>query len=151
MEHWSKKQKRCSGKFTSDKQLRKITRAKKGIRPRKAITDVADVVEPNIPDSEINFKGRRIVDIDIMAKNLFCRQCSQRIFLENISNEKRHGALSTFQIKCLQCHAVTNVISGKTHEVPTGLSTPSKPESSPLKPVIHSDTNEMLILGIYSC
>ena len=54
MEHWSKKQIRLNGgQFGTEKKLRKLQRAKKGIRSEKAV----DAVKPDI---EVNFKGRRI-------------------------------------------------------------------------------------------
>lgn len=98
---------------------------------------------------ECKFKARRLVEINVIAEELFCSKCPERIYLENIENEKLHHGMSIFQIKCLKCLAVTDVHTGKTHEVPAELVPASEPRSSTKKSVTHSDTTEMLILGIF--
>lgn len=145
MKHWSNKQLRTAkGQFVSKKKLKMIDIGKKGIRPKVLIEkNIRGKNTYCLPDSEIEFKGRRIVDIEAIAKNLFCSRCSERIFLENISDEKRHGFLSTFKIKCLKCYAETDVKSSKEHEVPKELLPAEKSDEK----VIQSVIDEMAVLG----
>ncbi|KAK0071200.1 hypothetical protein PV325_013307, partial [Microctonus aethiopoides] len=65
----------------------------------------------------IVFHGRRIIDINYMGKQMFCRKCNKILSLEDIVHEKRVMLASMFDVKCRECGALTTVCSDKQHQV----------------------------------
>ena len=91
-------------------------------------------------ESEKRVSGRRLVDIDVLAKYLKCSSCDKTLSLSNIINEKRYWLNSIFSIKCESCHALNKVPTSKTREALT------------LKNGVNeyttvSDNNTMVVLG----
>ena len=69
-------------------------------------------VEGGLEDWRI---GRRIVELDVLAKNMFCNQCSMPLLLSNTVSEQRCGLGSILQICCQNgiCNALSPVETGK--------------------------------------
>lgn len=65
-------------------------------------------------------KGRRIVELDVLAKAMFCCQCRLPLHLSDTVGERKGGLGSHLFIQCSSsgCGAVTDVPTGKTG--PTG-------------------------------
>jgi len=66
-----------------------------------------------VPDC-VDVTGRRIVEIDHLAKQLYCNDCGKHLNLNNIVNEKRYGFGSVLMIEC-ECGSCNEVSTGKTH------------------------------------
>ncbi|XP_062576921.1 uncharacterized protein LOC134267321 isoform X2 [Saccostrea cucullata] len=61
-------------------------------------------------------KGRRIVELDHMAKQMNCWDCGHTLTLNNIVNERRQGFASNLTITC-ECGVLNEVTTGKSHRV----------------------------------
>ena len=59
--------------------------------------------------------GRRVVDVDILAKNLSCEVCGLSLSLTNITDEQRHGLGSYFHIRC-ECKHMNKIPTGTNHQ-----------------------------------
>lgn len=70
---------------------------------------------PPAPEKKFEVKGRRIVDMEELIKNLKCMKCNSLLHFENISNEVRAGMHSTFWIECHSCALLKKVDCGKTN------------------------------------
>lgn len=57
-------------------------------------------------------EGKRIVDLNVLASNLFCKNCNCDLKLKNIKDEKRTGLHSILSVMCDACKAVTKVETG---------------------------------------
>jgi len=64
--------------------------------------------------SKVTTVGRRIVEVETLAENLWCHRCDLRLSLKNISSEMRYGLASIFMVKCLSCNAYYSVKTGKS-------------------------------------
>ena len=71
----------------------------------------------NESDGVISLEGRRIIEIDYMAKHMFCLNCESPLLLCNITKEHRMGLGGWFVFKCSVCFAKTKVPMGKRHSI----------------------------------
>jgi hypothetical protein len=60
------------------------------------------------------FEGRRIVELDTLATNMYCHKCNAWLRLSDIVDEVIHGLASYLYIKC------TNAVCNHINLVPTG-------------------------------
>lgn len=102
---------RYKGRFISEKQKNKRL---KQIESGKSRIKIRDVDEN--PSSII--KGRHVVEIEVMAKALHCKNCQSILSLENIEKEIKKGLASIFQVRCKQCDIIISVPTGKEHKGP---------------------------------
>ena len=65
--------------------------------------------------------GRRIVEIDVLAKELVCVDCSELLHLKFIVDETRCGLGSFLYIQC-SCGVINKVPTGKTSKAKHGPS-----------------------------
>ena len=65
----------------------------------------------------VNIEGRRIVHIETLGKQLYCRICKSVLSLSKIVSEKQNGLASQFSVECDKCKAVTGVYTDKQHHV----------------------------------
>ncbi|XP_053594399.1 uncharacterized protein LOC128667606 [Microplitis demolitor] len=65
--------------------------------------------------------GRRIVEINTLAKELWCFKCDIPLSLKNIQSEKQFGLSNIFCIKCLSCCKIHEVHTNKHHTDHTQL------------------------------
>lgn len=67
-----------------------------------------------IPDDSWK-SGRRIVELDVLAKRMFCASCNTPLHLSNIESERRYGLGSILFIRCQNnvCWALNDVKTGK--------------------------------------
>ncbi|XP_043471058.1 uncharacterized protein LOC122504185 [Leptopilina heterotoma] len=77
----------------------------------KTVSNLQDVTK----STEI--EGRRIIHIETLANQLFCRKCESVLSLTKITKEIRVGLASKFYIECLSCKVVNEVCSDKQHDV----------------------------------
>ncbi|XP_043284646.1 uncharacterized protein [Venturia canescens] len=124
---------RLKGRFIKKKMLDKQLKFKKMRCEKKlSASDARDAITSKTTNIT---SGRRIVELDELAKNLKCCQCSQVLSLENIVNEKRMGLRSILTVRCQSCSSMTAVSTGKTHRVH------EKNEH------LHSDVNTKAVFG----
>lgn len=57
--------------------------------------------------------GRRVVELDVLAKLMYCVVCRTPLHLSNTEGEKRYGLASTLYIRCMNCHVLNDVHTGK--------------------------------------
>ncbi|KAK0074947.1 hypothetical protein PV326_012038, partial [Microctonus aethiopoides] len=60
-------------------------------------------------------EGRRIVQLKVLAENLYCKDCKNVLSLKDIQKEKQHGLASVFYVKCSDCQTVTGVHTDSQH------------------------------------
>lgn len=65
-------------------------------------------------DEESWKKGRRMIDLFYVAKQLFCRQCKEALALINSTSEKNMGYASHLFIRC-ECGQVNQIETSETH------------------------------------
>jgi hypothetical protein len=80
-------------------------------QPTENVENIAPVDEP-MPDFA---RGRRIVEIPVLAKYLWCGSCKECLSLENIIGESRRGLGSVFNVRCHKCLLINQVPTGKQH------------------------------------
>lgn len=81
-------------------------------------------------------EGRRIIEIEELAKNLVCCNCSEILNLKDIKTESRLGLHSILNIICEKCEIKTQVHTGKVTNDGDH---------------VYSDTNKTAILGKLFC
>ncbi|XP_057317953.1 uncharacterized protein LOC130662970 [Microplitis mediator] len=97
---------RYKGRFVKKKVLEKRT---------KAIVAMNNAKKLKTQSLKTVCRGRRIVELQELGKNLKCRLCSKVLSLEKITHEKRMGLNSILNVKCEDCNVITLVPTGKTH------------------------------------
>jgi RNase P subunit RPR2 len=60
--------------------------------------------------------GRRVVDIDVLCRELWCTTCNVPLHLGNRLSEKRSGLNSCFEVPCLQCKSNFKVNTSRGRE-----------------------------------
>lgn len=115
-------------------QLRYKGKFVKKINLDQKMKQIAARVKKSSEDAHPNLcQGLRILDLNLLGKNLKCHKCHQVLSLENIIREAHLGINSALTIKCLNCDTTKTVRTGKTHVTNTGLT--------------HSDVNSRAVLG----
>ena len=83
----------------------------------ESILNETSVGESITIDPEVCFdwrKGRRVVELSVLADKMFCVMCQTRLHLCDTINETKHGLGSILKIKC------TNSVCNATNSIPTG-------------------------------
>ncbi|KAK0078466.1 hypothetical protein PV326_009332, partial [Microctonus aethiopoides] len=76
----------------------------------------AESIEKKTDEKKYCIKeGRRIVQLKVLAENLYCKDCKNVLSLEDIQNEKQHGLASVFYVKYSDCQTVTGVHTDLQH------------------------------------
>ena len=57
--------------------------------------------------------GRRVVELDILARELWCSVCDIALSLRNSLREGRNGLLSEIDVQCDRCFQTYKVNTGK--------------------------------------
>lgn len=50
--------------------------------------------------------SRRVVEIDTLTSQLWCKNCDVALSFKNIVGEKKLGLASVFNVKCMQCQLI---------------------------------------------
>lgn len=130
---------RLKGKFIKQNQLERKKKCAEGLkRAREEVRNKKDDSESSFPA-----KGRRLVGIEFLSKQLKCDKCFEHLRLENMQKEQIRGVHYTFFITCTACLAVNRVESGKVHYVNESASKAAKHK----KKVRHNDTTTKVVLG----
>ena len=79
------------------------------------------VVKKKTAGQSLPLPGRRIVEIDIMAKRMYCDKCSDKLHFDQFESETLHGLGSVLTLRCA-CGAKNDVPTGKTHDSTSGHS-----------------------------
>ncbi|XP_066583761.1 uncharacterized protein [Prorops nasuta] len=93
------------GKFISDKCARKMemflssTEGKHGRRIKPSQIKINE----NNEDKENHCEGRRIIDVNKVAEDLWCNNCNSAISLRDIQVEKQYSIASKWLVKCQSC------------------------------------------------
>lgn len=99
----------ANGRFIKKKMLEKKLKSLSAMSEAKKRKSVE-----SMPKENKVCKGRRMVDIQELAKNLKCWQCSELLSLQRIVDERGTGLHSILIISCEKCDAKTSVPTGKT-------------------------------------
>ena len=123
---------RYKGKVMTKKQFkRRESQIESGKRRKKE-----PIQSDENEKSECIVKGRRIVELKVMAQNFYCSFCKEILSLDNTKKEIRKGLASMLTVSCIKCFPTTSLPTSKAHE---GTSGSSK----------QFDTNSKAILGKY--
>lgn len=96
---------------------------------QKTVSNLKDVTK------SIEIEGRRIIHVETLANQLFCRKYKSVLSLTKIIKEIRVDLASKFYIECLSCKLINEVCSDKQHDV----NNQNK----------HFDTNTKAVMGKY--
>lgn len=92
---------RCKlGKFTTKRKEERKENVRQSAKRRKR-----QVAEPE----GLCVEGRRVVELQQMAKNMWCATCVQPLSLRFIENEARIGLATILTIRCHNCLATFEV------------------------------------------
>lgn len=80
-------------------------------------------------------EGRRVIHVETLGEQLFCKSCKNLLGLQNIEVEERHGLASVFSIRCGNCKLLNKVASDKQHQI-------NSPDQS-----VHFDPNTKIAIG----
>ena len=83
---------------------------------QSVMTQTEDIYT-DIQDTSDRKVGRRIVEVDLLAKHLDkgCVMCSSPLQLSRIVHEKSYGLASLLHIRCSECHFVNSMPTEKRH------------------------------------
>ncbi|XP_077279100.1 uncharacterized protein LOC143906731 [Temnothorax americanus] len=96
------------GKFVTEKKYKCMKIRSENGKKRKKEPESSHIVE-----------GHRIIDIDHVAKNMYCSFCKERLHLEDITKEIVKGAASIFEVQYKNCLKKNTVKSGKEYTNPS--------------------------------
>ena len=60
--------------------------------------------------------SRRIVELSVLGRQLWCVACKEALSLEHIETEHRRGLGSILLVRCHKCSIVNTVCTDKRHE-----------------------------------
>ncbi|XP_066593220.1 uncharacterized protein [Prorops nasuta] len=100
---------RLKGRFATKKQILKKQKIVAAQKRRHS--------KPKSTEELFPVQGRRIVEIETIAKSLWCKSCKERLFLDKIESSKGHGVAETFIIRCEKCLLLNEVPTSKQHDV----------------------------------
>ena len=129
-------QTRYKGRFIKDKVLAQKEKCRKGLARKRdeqrnlQYDDKRDVI----------CDGRRIVDLNVLGKNLKCQKCQEILSLENMKSESRKGLHSIVAVQCQKCFIVTHVHTGTHHSV-------NEEAKRFLSDKVHNDVTTNAVLG----
>ncbi|XP_066582289.1 uncharacterized protein [Prorops nasuta] len=75
-------------------------------------------------------EGRRIVHLQTLGEQLFCKKCKCALSLLNIISEKHYGFASVFDVQCPQSKIVKKVATDKQHVSQTIRKVPENKETN---------------------
>jgi len=95
-----------------------VARAKNGRFAKKSEVKrretVSKVQKKKTEESEpVVEAGRRIMDLTILANDMWCRICNYPLHFKFLEKEVRRGLASIFHFRCPKCLEVTQVCSSK--------------------------------------
>ncbi|XP_063436090.1 uncharacterized protein LOC134717530 [Mytilus trossulus] len=61
-------------------------------------------------------EGRRVVELEVLAEQLFCNRCNTPLHLKDIVGEMRYGLGSLLEVACQICSGMKLVSTGKRNE-----------------------------------
>ncbi|OWF51678.1 hypothetical protein KP79_PYT06561 [Mizuhopecten yessoensis] len=61
-------------------------------------------------------EGRRVVELEVLAEQLFCNRCNTPLHLKDIVGEMRNGLGSLLEVVCRICSGMKLVSTGKRNE-----------------------------------
>jgi hypothetical protein len=102
-----------AGKFTKKSKLRWLenvivaNKRRKGVARRESKCGFTDSV-------------RRVVELDVLAEELWCNFCSEPLSLRNASSPSMSGLAALMQVRCMKCLAVFDVHTCKTKDCSPG-------------------------------
>lgn len=73
----------------------------------------------NLPEKNYTVNGCRIIDISLLADELWCRSCNEILSLSFILSEARSGYASFLSIRCKYCNTINKVKTGRYYTVKT--------------------------------
>lgn len=81
----------------------------------KDIDETIQDIDENIDNNgHVNYmEGRRIVELSVLAEQMWCVCCKEALSLENIEQERRRGLASILQVRCHKCLIINIVNTGK--------------------------------------
>lgn len=101
-----------NGKFISMKKKMQLNEIQKSVQNcTKELTEESQ----NNGEESYNLPGRRIVELDILAQQMFCKYCKKRLHLDQIDSEVQFGFASILNIYCCECGETNGIQTGKMH------------------------------------
>ena len=109
---------RWKGKFVKKKVYKAmVQRVNNGRNRKKVHTECSDDHETS-NELLVNVQGNRVVNLQLMASEMFCSNCNEPLLLQNIESEIIRGLASVFKIRCRECLLVNTVNTGEKYKNP---------------------------------
>lgn len=106
---------RHKGKFLTKKQYERIERNSalgKSNQGRRVVEEKKSVLPP--------IEGCRLIDLQHLAKRMFCCGCKNPLLIQKIEKEKIEGLGSHWSIRCDKCSFLNNVTTGPKYSISGG-------------------------------
>ncbi|KAJ8684693.1 hypothetical protein QAD02_020486 [Eretmocerus hayati] len=102
--------------------LQRVENAKQ-IHSEKKARQEAHEASRDPYDGAFPIKGNRIVDLELMQRNMQCPECNEPLLIHDIEGETIRGLSSIFLVRCRKCLLVQTIKSGSEYQNPaTGKS-----------------------------
>ena len=66
----------------------------------------------------MNLTGRRLIDLSLLAKELWCKSCNTSVSVRHATQERRVGLASIFHVTCQLCQTGHQVHMSNTEKTP---------------------------------
>lgn len=101
------------GLFVKTSLFGRISKLGKGRAPKKKVVNTVQAAGGILT-------GRRIIEPNYLASQLFCKHCKANLLLTDIKEETQHGLASTLGIECRECNLRNYVYTCKRAPLHTG-------------------------------
>ena len=109
------------GKTIAERRLKKAEEMENSSSEEPAQSNSNLQKEADVgPVQESDGEACRIVDLQMLAQQMWCGSCKECLSFENIENETRRGLASTFNIRCHKCLLINMVTTGRQHPSSAG-------------------------------
>jgi RNase P subunit RPR2 len=105
-----------NGRFAKAGNVKKVTKLVENNVDRKIKRQMSQAAKQLTADQEPTMVvdvGRRVVELDTLAKALWCTACDIPLSLRNLEKETQMGLASILSVRCRDCLAVYTVHTSK--------------------------------------
>lgn len=118
------------GRFTSEKRKKWLDNVVNSNTKKKCLNNISN-------DNIFKFYGRRVVELDTLAEDLWCKKCQSGLSLRFTESEVHHYLASTSQVRCEKCNTFYKVNTCRPNNFALGN--------------LHYEVNGKAVIGKLKC
>jgi hypothetical protein len=88
--------------FVSKKEQARREKVSKAMKEKWSATRVRKAIREELAPVIVE-AGRRVVDLQLFAKQMWCEDCDSALSLRFLEEERKFGLASKFTVRCHQC------------------------------------------------